>query len=147
MLAVAAVLRRRAWLAIALVASAAAVHVTTALWFAVLVGAALAVLDRRLRRVVIAGGAAGRVVLVCGGRGGTAARDGSTTMDAMWLQAVASKDSLFATQWPAVGVGREPRASSACSAGRIARASRRGERPRRMRRWSGAPRRSWRCSW
>jgi hypothetical protein len=99
MLAVAAVQRRRPWTAMALVAVAAPVHVTTALWFAVLVGTALAILDPRLRRVVIAGAAvAGGVLLAAvaaGPLGGTL-----TAMDATWLQAVASKDSLFATQWP-----------------------------------------------
>lgn len=45
LLAIAALLRRRLWLAVALVAAAAAVHVTTALWFAVLVGVAILTLD------------------------------------------------------------------------------------------------------
>src|SRR6267378_1488691 len=42
-----------AWLAlafVALVAAAASCHVTTALWFAILVGTALMVVDRRWRR-------------------------------------------------------------------------------------------------
>ena len=100
MLAVAALLRRRVWTAIILIAIAAAVHVTTALWFAVLVGVALAVLDSRLRRLAIAGAAAAIVVLVAAVAAGPL-RGTVTTMDATWLQAVASKDSLFATQWPA----------------------------------------------
>lgn len=45
MLAIAALLRRRGWLAVALVAAAALVHVTTAIWFAVAIGVALATLD------------------------------------------------------------------------------------------------------
>ena len=100
MLAIAAVLRRRPWIAIALVGIAAPVHVTTALWFAVLVGTALAVLDARLRRVVIAGGAIAAVVLVAAVLAGPL-RGTITRMDDTWLQAVASKDSLFATDWPA----------------------------------------------
>jgi hypothetical protein len=100
MLAVAAVLRRRPWVAIALVAASAAIHVTTALWFAVLIGTALAVLDPRLRRVVVAGAAVAAVVLIAAVAAGPL-RGSMTTMDATWLQAVASKDSLFATQWPA----------------------------------------------
>ena len=68
-------------------------------------------------------------------------------MDAVWLQAVASKDSLFASQWPAsawaanLGPGRGPVAGALpIAAGRAAR------RPR-TRRSSGARRRWPRCSW
>jgi len=100
MLATAAVLRRRPWVAIALVGLAAPIHVTTALWFAVLVGTALAVLDARLRRVAIAGGVIAVVVLVAAVLAGPL-RGTITRMDDIWLQAVASKDSLFATDWPA----------------------------------------------
>jgi hypothetical protein len=99
-LAIAAVLRRRPWVAVALVAAAAPVHITTALWFAVLIGVAVAVLDRRLRVLVIAGsitaGAGLAWFATMGPLGGTLVR-----MDSTWLQAVASKDSLFATAWPA----------------------------------------------
>ena len=98
-LAVAAVLRRRAWLAVALVAAGAVIHVTTALWFAVLVGVGLAVLDAWLRRLAIAGAVVAAVVLLLavamGPLSGTL-----TAMDDTWLQSVASKDSLFATTWP-----------------------------------------------
>lgn len=100
MLAIAALLRRRVWTSIILIGIAAAVHVTTALWFAVLVGVALAVLDPRLRRLAIAGAAVAIVVLIAAVAAGPL-RGTLTTMDATWLQAVASKDSLFATQWPA----------------------------------------------
>ena len=99
MLAMAAVLRGHAWLAIALVAAAAAVHVTTALWFAVLIGVALAILDRQLRRLVMAGAVAAAGVLAVAVTWGPL-RGAMTTMDATWLQAVASKDSLFPSQWP-----------------------------------------------
>ena len=98
-LAVAAVLRRRAWLAVALVAAGAVVHVTTALWFAVLIGVALAVLDARLRRLAVAGGVIAAVVLLAAVTIGPL-RGTLTTMDETWLQAVGSKDSLFATDWP-----------------------------------------------
>jgi hypothetical protein len=100
MLAIAAVLRRRPWAAIALIGLAAPIHVTTALWFAVLVGTALAVLDAQIRRVVIAGGVIAAVVLVAAVLAGPL-RGTITRMDDIWLQAVASKDSLFATDWPA----------------------------------------------
>jgi hypothetical protein len=99
-LAVAAVLRRRPWLAVALVAAAAPVHVTTALWFAVLVGVALAALDDTMRRLGLVGAASATALLgaaaVSGPLRGTLA-----IMDGTWLEAVASKDSLFATGWPA----------------------------------------------
>ena len=100
LLAVAAYLHRRSWLAVALIAVAAAVHTTTALWFAVLVGVALVVSEPWWRRLavpaailavvvtawaVLAGPLSGRLVV----------------MDDIWLQAVASKDSLFANEWPA----------------------------------------------
>jgi hypothetical protein len=98
-LAVAAVLRRRAWLAAALVAAGAVIHVTTALWFAVLVGVALAVLDARLRRLAVAGGVVAALVLLTAVTIGPL-RGTLITMDETWLQAVASKDSLFATDWP-----------------------------------------------
>jgi hypothetical protein len=99
MLAVAAVLRRRWWCAIALVAAAAAVHVTTALWFALLIGTALAILDLQLRRVVIAGTVAAAAVLGAVVAWGPL-RGAMAMMDETWLQAVASKDSLFPSQWP-----------------------------------------------
>lgn len=98
-LAIAAVLRRRPWIAVALVAAAAVVHVTTALWFAVLLGVALAALDASFRRLAVAGGAAAALVLVAAVTAGPL-RGTLTTMDAIWLQAVASKDSLFPTDWP-----------------------------------------------
>jgi hypothetical protein len=98
-LAVAAVLRRRAWLAVALVATGAIIHVTTALWFAVLIGVGLAVLDARLRRLAVAGGIVAAVTLAATVTMGPL-RGALATMDDTWLQAVASKDSLFATDWP-----------------------------------------------
>ena len=54
-LAVAALLRRRFWLAIGLVAFSGFIHVTTGLWFAVLVGVAIARLDRNFRRLAVGG--------------------------------------------------------------------------------------------
>jgi hypothetical protein len=100
LLAIAAVLRRHFWIAVGLVAAAAAVHVTTGLWFAVLVGTALASLDRRFRVLAIAGVAALVMVGVVGMVTGFV-RPAFAAMDDVWLQAVAGKDSLFATGWPA----------------------------------------------
>ena len=98
-LAVASLLRGGRWTAVALVAVSALVHITTALWFAVLLGVALAVLDVRMRRF------AGAAALAAAGILATAVvvgplRASMTKMDAVWLDAVAGKDSLFATQWP-----------------------------------------------
>ena len=98
-LAVAAMLRRRPWLAVALVATGAIIHATTAVWFAVLIGVGLAVLDAQLRRLAVAGGAIAAVVLLAAVTMGPL-RGTLTTMDDTWLQAVAGKDSLFATDWP-----------------------------------------------
>jgi hypothetical protein len=105
LLAVAAVLRRRSWPAVLLVAATALIHVTTGLWFAILIGVAVLVLEPSLRRLaalalvgVVAFSAwaftVGPLRALAVGFGGAG------RMDAMWLQAVASKDSLFATDWP-----------------------------------------------
>ncbi len=90
-LAIAAVLRRRAWTAVALVGISAVIHITTAMWFAILIGTALAVVDVRLRRLALAGAAAAAVfigwALVSGPQAASLTR-----MDTVWLEAVASKD-------------------------------------------------------
>jgi len=99
LLAVAAYLHRRPWLAVALVAVSAAVHTTTAIWFAVLVGVALVATDARWRRIAIPGALAGAAVATWAVLAGPM-RGRLVVMDAIWLQAVASKDSLFATEWP-----------------------------------------------
>jgi hypothetical protein len=98
-LAVAAVLRRRWWPAIVLVAAAAVIHVTTAIWFAVLVGVALAMLDATLRRLALAG-VAGAALFTGWALTAGPLRQSLVRMDDLWLRAVASKDSLFATDWP-----------------------------------------------
>jgi hypothetical protein len=99
LLAVAAVLRRRTWPAVLLVAASALIHVTTGLWFAILIGVALLVLEPLLRRL----GALALVAVVAFAAWAFTVgplRASMTRMDAVWLQAVASKDSLFATDWP-----------------------------------------------
>ena len=100
LLAVAAILSRRRWWAVALVAVSAAVHITTALWFGVLIGVALLVLEPRLRRVTLPAAAAVGIILAWGVTAGPW-RSSVITMDGPWLQALAVKDSLFATGWPA----------------------------------------------
>ena len=98
-LAVAALLRRRFWLSIVLVGIAAAVHVTTALWFAVLIGVAILWLDRTFRRLGIVVVASAAAFLLWATAAGPL-RDTFVVMDTAWLAAVASKDSLFASGWP-----------------------------------------------
>jgi hypothetical protein len=100
LLAVWALLRRRGWLAVALVAVSGVVHPTTGIWFAVMVGVALAVMDARFRRLGLAGAAAAVVLLAWAATSGPL-QAAAVRMDEPWLQAVASKDSLFATDWPA----------------------------------------------
>ena len=99
LLAVAALLRRHTWLTVLLVAATALTHVTTGLWFSILIGVALMTLEPSLRRLGLVGAAAVAVIgawaLIAG-----PLRTSMTQMDATWLQAVASKDSLFASQWP-----------------------------------------------
>src|SRR6185295_8426403 len=97
-IAVAAVLRRRFWLAVGLVAISALVHITTGLWFAVMLGVAIARLDRRLRQLAIGGAVAAAAFLLWAGVNGPL-RGSFVAMDPPWLEAVALKD-LFAWQWP-----------------------------------------------
>ena len=98
-LALAAVLKQWRWTSIALVAAAAVVHITTALWFAVLIGTALVLLDRRMRRIGAASAAVALALGVWALLAG-ALRESMTIMDDVWLSAVATKDSLFASDWP-----------------------------------------------
>lgn len=98
--AIGALLRRRDGWAVGLIGLAAFIHVTTALWFTVMIGIALAVVDVRWRRLVVPGGIAAAVIAVLAVTIGPL-RDAVTIMDDVWLQAVSSKDSLFATGWPA----------------------------------------------
>ena len=99
MIAVAAFLRRRDWLAVALVALAALCHATTAIWFAVLIGTALMVIDRRWR---LPGAAAIGVVLVVFAWAITAGplHAAVATMDALWIEALGGRDFIFANEWP-----------------------------------------------
>jgi len=99
MIAIGAFLRGRRWLAVALVGLAAACHVTTALWFAILLGIALALVDRRWRRVVAAGAGIAAVVLAWAVIAGPL-RAVSATMDAVWIEALADRDFIFANEWP-----------------------------------------------
>jgi hypothetical protein len=99
LLAVSAVLRRRTWLAGLLVAATALTHVTTGLWFAILAGVALLLLEPSLRRPASSAAVAVVVFSIWAFTLGPLRRS-MTRMDPVWLQAVASKDSLFASDWP-----------------------------------------------
>ena len=92
-IAVAAFLRRRDWTAVVLVAVAALCHVTTALWFALLIGTALMIVDRRWR--VPGGIATGVAVLAL-----VWAMTTGTTMDPIWVDALGGRDFIFANEWP-----------------------------------------------
>jgi hypothetical protein len=97
--AVVALLHRRSWLAVTIVAATALIHVTTGLWFSILIGVALLVLEPALRRLALV--AAVALVAFAGWALSMGPlRASMTRMDSVWLQAVASKDSLFASQWP-----------------------------------------------
>ena len=98
-LAVAAFLRGRQAVAVALVATAALCHVTTALWFAILVGTALMVVDRRWRLP----GAAAIGIALAGLAWAMAAgplRASASVMDASWIEALGGRDFIFANEWP-----------------------------------------------
>lgn len=97
---VAAFLRRRDWLWIALVAFAIPIHPTTAVWFGVWLGVA-AWFGRPAWRVALASAASAAVLLVLLllWRGPLAGR--FAPMDAEWLSAISDKDYLFPLGWPA----------------------------------------------
>lgn len=93
MTAIAMFLRRRQMAAVALVAVAALCHTTTALWFAVLIGTALAVVDRRWRFAAAIVSGAALVVL-------TWTMAAGATLDALWIEALGDRNFIFANEWP-----------------------------------------------
>ena len=98
--AIAFYLRGKGPFAIALVASAFAIHPTTALWFAIWIVVALAVSEPRWRIPLIAAGtAAGLAALwtvIAGPLRGHLDR-----MDPFWASAMAGKDYIFPSDWNA----------------------------------------------
>ena len=98
-LAIAALLRRKMWRAVALVGLSGFVHATTGLWFAVVVGVAVVRLEPSFRRLAMGGMVAGIAFLVWAGLAGPL-QDSFVTMDAVWLAAVSGKETLFASNWP-----------------------------------------------
>jgi hypothetical protein len=98
MLAIGALLRRRDWLAVTLVGLSAVCHVTTALWFAILIGTALAILDRHWRRA--AGGAGIAVVVLTWAIRAGPLHAPTAMLDPVWLEALAERNFIFANEWP-----------------------------------------------
>jgi hypothetical protein len=98
-LAVAALLRRRPVTALALVGVTVLVHITTGIWFAVLLGVAIVVSVPRLRPAMTIAAVIGFAVAAWTMTAGPLS-NGLVRMDTTWRQAVASKDSLFPTEWP-----------------------------------------------
>jgi hypothetical protein len=99
LLGVGAFLRSRVWLAIGLVATAAIVHPTTAVWFSIWIGVAIVVTDARWRVPAAAVAAAGIATAIWAWWfGPLAAR--LAPMDAEWRAVIASKDYLFPNLWP-----------------------------------------------
>ena len=93
MVAIAMFLRGRHRSAVACVALTALCHATTALWFAVLIGTALMVVDRRWRAagsLVCAGALAALVWTMAAG----------PRMDAPWIEALGGRNFIFANEWP-----------------------------------------------
>lgn len=99
LLAVAAFTHRRHWLAVTLAVAAAAVHNTTGLWFTLLIGTAIVVLEPAWRRMAVPAAVAGAAVAAWALLAGPL-RGRLVVMDDVWLQALASKTSLFANEWP-----------------------------------------------
>lgn len=98
-LAIAALLRQRRMSSLALVFIAGCLHPTTALWFALWIGVACAVDDRRLRVrlgvVALAAAAAGAWAVTLGPLAGRL-----VVMDPEWLATLSTKDYLFPLDWP-----------------------------------------------
>ena len=98
--AIAAYLRGRNAVAVALVVIAFAIHPTTALWFDIWIGVALFVSDRRWRIPVAAGVGAAAIAAAWAVTLGPL-RGHLITMDPQWASAVAGKDYIFPADWNA----------------------------------------------
>lgn len=96
---VAAVLHGRYAFAAVVVLLAAAVHPTTALWFAVWLVIAALIAERKLRMAAILPGALAVAVAVWALTSGPLAGR-LQPMDAEWLSTLAAKDYLFPLAWP-----------------------------------------------
>lgn len=99
LIAVAMFLRGRFGAVAVLVAAAALLHPTAALWFAIWLGAAAAIASRPLRRwltiAALPSAAVGAWILTAGPLAGRLG-----VMDADWLRMLSTKEYLFVLQWP-----------------------------------------------
>jgi hypothetical protein len=98
-IAVAAFLRHRNVIAVALVGLAAICHGTTAFWFAVAIGTALMVVDRRWRVPGLVASAAALAMLVWAAAAGPL-RMAALAMDPIWIDALGGRNFIFANEWP-----------------------------------------------
>jgi hypothetical protein len=98
-IAVAAFLRHRNAVAVALVGLAAICHGTTAFWFAVAIGTGLMIVDRRWRLPGLLGCAASLAILVWAATAGPL-RMAASTMDSLWIDALGGRNFIFANEWP-----------------------------------------------
>jgi hypothetical protein len=98
-IAVAAFLRHRNAIAVAMVSLAALCHGTTAFWFAIAIGTALAIVDRRWRVPGLLGGAAALAMLAWAVTAGPL-RTAASSMDAVWINALGGRNFIFANEWP-----------------------------------------------
>jgi hypothetical protein len=97
-LAAAAFVRRRPLPAVLLLAAAAMLHPTTTVWFAIWLGVAAFVAERRLRLPVLAAGIAGAAAALWAiAAGPLAAR--LVIMDPEWLASIGTKEYLFPLEW------------------------------------------------
>ena len=99
-LAIAALLRGRTAIPVLLIGIAALVHVTTAMWFAVLIGVALIVAHPPLRLALVGGAAIAAAVATWAVTSGPLA-GALVEIDPTWRALLETKDTLFAHRWPA----------------------------------------------
>ena len=98
-IAVAAFLRHRNAMAIALVGLAAICHGTTAFWFAVVIGTGLMIVDRRWRLPGLLGSVAVLSVLVWAVVAGPL-WSAASAIDPVWIDALGGRNFIFANEWP-----------------------------------------------
>lgn len=97
--AIVAFLRNRAWISMLLVVAAGALHPTTALWFAILLGIALPVSMREMRRAAAVGTIPAAVAVIWLLWFGPL-HEQLVIMDPEWVALLKSKDYLFPGDWP-----------------------------------------------
>jgi hypothetical protein len=96
--ALAALIRRRTATALGLAVGAGVVHPTTGLWFAIVIGGGALVAFPEARRSLLVLAAAGAVAVAAVFYSG-ALDTRLVVMDREWLEALATKDYLFPTDW------------------------------------------------